>query len=52
MRVFYPTLSMERCSKNQEGYHVASVMAKRGEVDHKIAKYYDKFSNPKILKGG
>jgi mono/diheme cytochrome c family protein len=36
---------------NPRGISCSKCHGKEGRGGHKIAKYYDKFSNPKILKG-
>ena len=36
---------------NPRGIPCSKCHGKKGKGGHKIAKYYDKYSNPKILKG-
>ena len=41
----------EMLYNNPRGIPCSKCHGKRGKGGHKIAKYYDKYSNPKILKG-
>jgi mono/diheme cytochrome c family protein len=41
----------EMLYNNPRGIPCSKCHGKKGKGGHKIAKYYDKYSNPKILKG-